>query len=297
MTQSCSTIRFSEELEYGSEEISFSEAEYKLVGKFFVDCVPVENVTKLYRHSKGEPVLVTEEKDENYQPFWCVKKVSTSGKVLTDFRSFLSEPEVAVVSTDEYFVANCEGVYYCHGNGDRQHVDNFTKGITCSCLGYVDDHLFYVRHNKEMVIKVFKGKPRSRISQTHVSIALNHSSKAKLYVSAVKEYDTGVIYVCGPASLNCNQITKLSLTGEVMMVYNDWKFPASAPIAAASDGHLFVCFERHLQIIMPEMDRAVHVLVSNGDIGSPIAMCYCSEERKLYMCGKWSKEIMVISIN
>lgn len=295
MAQSISTTCPRDELIRGSEEISLSEAKYELVGNIVLDLGPSSTVTQLSRLSKVDLLVVMNA--DRYINSWRVKKVSTSGKVLKEFGNFYYKPEIAVVSTDEFLAIDCRGLYYCHGNNDRQVVETFIETINCSCLGYVDNHLFYVRQNKEIVIRIFNGKPRGRTSQTHVSTAINHSSTAKLYANGVMENGTGVIYISGPVSLNANQITKLSLTGEVMMVYNDLRFPASAPIAATGDGHLFVGLESCIKIIVPEMDRSVTVLDSKDGVNNTVALCYCPEQKLLYVGNDGSEEIMVFGVN
>lgn len=296
MAQSISTTCPRDELERGSEEILLSEAKYKLVGKIVLDLKPSAFVTQLSRLSKVD-LLVVMNADRYRTDSWCLKKVSTSGKVLREFCNFLTEPEIAVVSTDEFLVVHLKELYYCHGNNRLHNVETFTGNIGCSCLGYVDNHLFYVRQNKEIVIRIFNGKPRGRTSQTHVSTAINHASTAKLYANGVMENGTGVIYISGPVSLNANQITKLSLTGEVMMVYNDLRFPASWPIAATGDGHLFVGLEGCIKIIVPEMDRSVTVLDSKDGVYNTVALCYCPEQKLLYVGNDGSEEIMVFGVN
>jgi len=42
--------------------------------------------------------------------------------------------------------------------------------------------------------------------------------------------------------LHTNNITKLSVEGGKLMVYNEMKISDAGPIAATSDGHLCVCW-------------------------------------------------------
>lgn len=301
MAKSSSTECLHQELVRGSEECSLSEAKFKLVGKIVVDCGSPLHIKQLSKVAKGELLIVIEANG-----MWTARKVLTSSKVLGLPVVYGSGAEVklAVMSRDELVVYDRNGLgYFYYESGtesySRQNVDLYPD-FKCIGIGYVDGHLICVFNNEKLIFKVIKGKLYGRNTETCVPTGIDlNVYNGKMYVSAVKEKGVGVVYVSGPAIFRFNQITKLSLDGQVLAVYNDWRYYGrDAPLIAASgDGHLFVGFHDCIQIIAPEMDRAVTVLDSKDGISTPVAMCYCSEEKQLYVCNHDSKEIMVFGEN
>lgn len=205
MAGSDASVSLSEELEGGSEEIPLSEAKFKLVGKITVDCEPSVNINQLSKCSKDELFLVVREKYN----LWVIKKVSTSGQVLHNISSCDIDSDVAVVSKDAFLISRNKTLY--HYNESRPSKVRFSQG--CTSIGYIDGHLAFVRENK-LIIKVIAGKLCGSFTQACVDAGYNE----KTYISAVKENGIGFFYVSCSASLNSNQITKLSLDGRIMSV-------------------------------------------------------------------------------
>lgn len=301
MAKSSSAEYLHEELGRGSEESSLLEAKFKLVGKIVVDWGSPFHIKQLSKVAKGDLLIVIKANN-----ICTVGKVLTSSKVLGLSGVYVSgaKMELAVMSRDELVVYDSNSFnYFYYESGtksySRQILDLY-HGFNCTGIGYVDGHLICVCNNEQIVIKVIKGKLYGRSTNTCVLTGIYPNMyDGKLYVSAVKEKSVGVVYVSGPATFRSNQITKLSLDGQVLAVYNEWRYCGrDAPLIAASgDGHLFVGFHDCIQIIAPEMDRAVTVLDSKDGISTPVAMCYCSEEKQLYVCNHDSKEIMVFGEN
>lgn len=169
-------------------------------------------------------------------------------------------------------------------------------------VALLDDYIILTSLDGSVMVKLLKGVPDKGKSQIMVESFKEEQetteNNRKRYISAVKENGIGVIYVSDKARLDTNQITKMSLEGEVLKVYNDWTFTAAGPIAATGDGHLFVCFPEQsvIQLLTEEMDEGITVLNKGNEIRSPTAMCYCSEEMKLYVCNAGSMDIMVFKI-
>ena len=171
-------------------------------------------------------------------------------------------------------------------------------------LSYVDGNNVWVMNGKKLVIQTVKGKVNStsQISvdtAQKVEISISNSQPiCNKYISAVQENGNGFIYMTGFAGFNSNQISKLSLKGQVVMVYNDWDFLLAGEISATGDGHVFVCFPREncIRLVRPDMKAARTVLDEDDGLLSPAAICYCSEERRLYVCNSGSSVIMVFAL-
>ena len=168
----------------------------------------------------------------------------------------------------------------------------YLKLEQCYKLRVLDGYQVFSYRDGTIRIKIQKGDCRGR----KPSILVENESKDYQFnrdISVVKENDTHVVYVSGIRGDTTNQITKMSMSGEILKVYNDWNFSNAGSIAATGDGHLFVCFpeENCIHLLTPEMDRGITVLDSTDGICKPTAISFCSEQRKLYVAN--SKHVAV----
>jgi len=146
-----------------------------------------------------------------------------------------------------------------------------------------------------VVIKTLKGKVQGRSTER----TIDPGGNGNRYVSAVQEKGFVFIYITGPLDAHTDQLTKLSLNGNIVMVYNDWTLTNARDIAATGDGHVFVCFpEQHcIKLNRPDMKAAIRVLDHSDGVQLAEAILYCSEEKRLPMGNSRSKDIMVFGIN
>jgi len=167
----------------------------------------------------------------------------------------------------------------------------YLKLEQCYKLRVLDGYQVFSYRDGTIRIKIQKGDCRGR----KPSILVENESKDQFSrdIRVVKENDTHVVYVSGIMGDTTYQITKMSMSGEILKVYNDWNFSVAGSIAATGDGHLFVCFpeENCIHLLTPEMDRGITVLDSTDGICKPTAISFCSEQRKLYVAN--SKHVAV----
>lgn len=306
MAVSFSKSSFVRDIELGSEEIPLTAANFKLIKSIDISSYcsrhshnPLKRIIKLSKDklllSNGESLLV----------------LTTSGRV----EQSLDEQYLEGIASSS--TGRCIGIrrnnlipFYAT-NIDTKNKNGFSLDSstpvykTIHDIAMLDDYIILTSTDGSTMIKLLKGSPKHCknksvfIVESDRTMEERESDSRDRYISAVKEKGTGVIYVSDTARFDTDQITKLSLDGEVLKVYNDWDFTNAGPIAATGDGHLFVCFqyENCIQLLTPQMDRGVTVLDESDGIVSPSAICYCPEEKKLYVWNKEEFKILVFAIN
>ena len=278
-----------QDLGSGSDEIPLTEASFVRVkdmdilhvvdGRYDVtDIIKLSNSTFLIAVSDG-----------------TVTNVSGQGKKKRQWSfSNASFTSVAEMSEGKYLGVDgvCGLVFSFTDDTTTATQMSSRKTEQCYKLRVLDGYQVFSYRYGTIRIKIQKGDCRGR----KPSILEENESKDYQFdrdISVVKENDTHVVYVSGIRGDTTNQITKMSMSGEILKVYNDWNFSDAGSIAATGDGHLFVCFpeENCIHLLTPEMDRGITVLDSTDGICKPTAISFCSEQRKLYVAN--SKHVAV----
>ena len=296
-----------EDLYQGSEEIPFTASKFTRLpdidlesmfeDNFYID----RNVQCVIQLSRNK--FIVSMTDRTIYEI----DLTTSGRVTSEMIGWGRLEKIS----ENNFISGCNTilVYWSKTNNDWKSTSIETTN-SCLDVGFVDGYLVLTFIDGSVMIKQLKGKCQDRKSiivahvrgeyETHDLLEANRLMKnSTRYVSAVNENGTPVIYVSDAASLTTNQITKLSVEGKELMVYNDLAFQDAGPIAATGDGHLFVCFPDQccIQLLTPDMDKGVTVLDQTDDISRPVQIWYNSEEKKMYILNEDSLSIMVFEIN
>lgn len=104
-------------------------------------------------------------------------------------------------------------------------------------------------------------------------------------VKVVIENGNPVIYVADTPGFDTTLLTKLSIRGDVLATYNDLEIESPSSICPTGDGNVLVCNTsgNSILVLSPGMRDAKVVLDAKDGIHLPQAICFCPEEKKLFV--------------
>jgi len=231
--------------------------------------------------------------DGNY----CVKRVNTDTGAITCYLSLPSFPwDITTLCLNQAAVTlpDMHSIQIISTKPDLSllrtiKVDGYCYGI-CSTTD-----------NKLVVTYVEPGRVQVMDGHGNVLCEMGIRADTKLafsfphYVIAVTENEKEVIYVSDNGT---NLLTKLSMTGQVLLTYRDDDLQEPGPVSATDDGHVLICGaeSNNVQVVSMSGKKVCTLLCKKNELDFPRGVCYNDLTKTMYVNCRCSSKIMVFKL-
>lgn len=200
-------------------------------------------------------------------------------------RTAVSSPRIAVSPHNRAFVSSPDVLFFLSTSPTLTVLRAIDLHKPCLGVGFADNHLVLNFKDSIGIRGCVKGWQSGGQNVIVKGQGGDSCFRNITDVKVVIENGNPVIYVADTPGFDTTLLTKLSIRGDVLATYNDLEIVSPSGICPTGDGNVLVCNTsgNSILVLSPGMRDAKVVLDAKDGIRVPQAICFCPEEKKLFV--------------